>query len=565
MNKRYTDIDINLFYERFKLLPEYFELERVHQLINNPDAKATHSVKIKFKPLKFIIMTSAFIVGVTAVIISLTLEKTKQDQVSMNSIQIETVKTSPNNEIDQNEIQTETLKSQNSLEVEPILKKNEVPIIEKIPNQPELKKVSESLQNSNPEDVLSKHIDHPSNWPCDTMIDREDMLIILTPEELLDFGIIVKDDKSHYHNITPNEHYDWEFTNLPVDERITTHNDYYSWAISSLSCDEYTLGSPDFYNVIDTLVPIVVEAAMTRIYWFTPTPSLFGTLPARYSYIQENIDNLKYLKKTCSQKSFVNYWTHGETIFDEINLLELLKDDLIKLKFQITENMLVVSDKNGTNRIELHSNSGSSVEGNTDAMEYPPNPFPMAITDTLGRRRYLAGVDANKASVNRDYIIENMNTLIPIKVSLADIIPPRNETLVFWFYPTEEFIDALPDAIKYDVRSELDAILKGAIINSSCTYFEVCKSTILLDDLKIYPNPANDMVTIDFSLSESIEGRISLVNISGLLVKELVTKSHFNLGFNSLNVNISDVSPGVYLISIITSKGFKTERVIISR
>ena len=59
MKYKYTDQDISLFYERFKQLPEYFELEKVRQLINNPNAKAMQRIKINYKPSKLIIMTSA--------------------------------------------------------------------------------------------------------------------------------------------------------------------------------------------------------------------------------------------------------------------------------------------------------------------------------------------------------------------------------------------------------------------------------------------------------------------------------------------------------------------------
>ena len=79
----------------------------------------------------------------------------------------------------------------------------------------------------------------------------------------------------------------------------------------------------------------------------------------------------------------------------------------------------------------------------------------MAITDTLGRGRYFTGIYAKQEEVNRNYIINNINTLVPVKVNLEEIIPPRKETLVFWFYPTDEFINALPIRIKYDLKSEL--------------------------------------------------------------------------------------------------------------
>jgi len=66
MRKQYTEQQINLFFARFKQLPEYFEIEKVHQLINNPNAKAKYKVNFKYKPFKFIIMTSFFLVGISS-------------------------------------------------------------------------------------------------------------------------------------------------------------------------------------------------------------------------------------------------------------------------------------------------------------------------------------------------------------------------------------------------------------------------------------------------------------------------------------------------------------------
>ena len=160
------------------------------------------------------------------------------------------------------------------------------------------------------------------------------MILELTPQELLEIGIILKNGESHYHNKTPAGHYDMEVTSLPENERIITHNDFYAWAFSSLSCDEFTLGGPLFYETIDTLVPVLVNAGKTQIYWFTPTNSLFSKLPDRYSNVEAVIRNLQHIKKTCPQKSFINYWSQGVTLFEKINFIELSKAELEKIQFQ---------------------------------------------------------------------------------------------------------------------------------------------------------------------------------------------------------------------------------------
>jgi hypothetical protein len=65
MKEIYTQHTLNEFFEEFKNLPSSYKIEQVHQLLNNPDAKAMHKVKFHFKHLKLIIMTSAFIIGIT--------------------------------------------------------------------------------------------------------------------------------------------------------------------------------------------------------------------------------------------------------------------------------------------------------------------------------------------------------------------------------------------------------------------------------------------------------------------------------------------------------------------
>jgi hypothetical protein len=402
-------------------------------------------------------------------------------------------------------------------------------------------------------------------WPCDTVIDRETMFVRLTKEELKNIGVLIMGDKTHYHNISPDGHYDMALTSLPENERIPTHNDYCVWAFSSLSCDAYSLGGPDFYSVIDTLVPVIVDVKEPSIYWFTPTENFFKALPERYQYLNETIKNLKYLKQKCPNKSFVNYWIPRESVFEKCNFLELNKEELIKLQFRITKDKLEISDTKNINRIELYNDSGTSITGISSELGFPPNPYPVGVTDTLGRSRYVFGVYAPEEKVDREYLMKNLNILVAIRINLERIIPPRKETLIFWFYPTDDFINALPENTKYDLKSERDAIINGTQTSGSCTYFEACRSTLPIDDLKVYPNPANQSATIDFSLPVAMNGMISLISISGNQLKYLVPTTKFSAGNNSYAVNLSDISQGVYLIMLSTDKGFKTQRLIVSQ
>jgi hypothetical protein len=137
---------------------------------------------------------------------------------------------------------------------------------------------------------------------------------------------------------------------------------------------------------------------------------------------------------------------------------------------------------------------------------------------------------------------------------------------VFWIHPNEYLFNCLPDRISEELRLEYNAILKGATsTQSNCNYFEVCQSTLDVDDMKIYPNPANQAINVDFSLPAATVGYISLVNISGAQVKVLVSDTNFQEGANHFTANISDINPGIYLVMIKTENGFKTQRLIVSR
>ena len=132
--------------------------------------------------------------------------------------------------------------------------------------------------------------------------------------------------------------------------------------------------------------------------------------------------------------------------------------------------------------------------------------------------------------------------------------------------PTDEFINALPERIKYELKLERDEIISdSANSKSTCTYFEVCKSTLTVEDLKIYPNPAKQSVTIDFLINETADGKISLFNMGGSQVKILVSNTTFVLGFNSFHADLSNVTAGIYIVSVQTEKEFVTRRLIISR
>jgi len=85
-----------------------------------------------------------------------------------------------------------------------------------------------------------------------------------------------------------------------------------------------------------------------------------------------------------------------------------------------------------------------------------------------------------------------------------------------------------------------------------------------VESMKIYPNPAQQEITIDIKLESPLEGEISIANIAGQEIKILKSQSIFDKGFNSVKCELIGIKPGIYLVSLITKSGYKTERIIVS-
>jgi hypothetical protein len=402
-------------------------------------------------------------------------------------------------------------------------------------------------------------------WPTDTIIDKDLLLVTLTDVELKQIGIARKGNATFYHNICPNGDCDWQLSCqtklIPERERITTHNEFHVRFVTNSTFEPD--GGLDFYSSMDILVPVVTNNKAGQIFWFTPHDSLFAKLPPRYNYLKNTYDNLKCLKDKYPNKTFTNFLsTGGKIVLDAINYLNLAKKELERIYIQFEEESIIFKSKNEIFTLKIRSNGSTYIVGSDeDFANFPPNPYPIAMTDTLGRRIFV-----QETIIDIDSLSDIINILVPVRINLKDLIPPNQDVMICWYYPTDDFLESLPDEIGKGLKSEVEIISEDNISYSkSCNYFEVCKSTLQLDNFKLYPNPANYSVTIEFDLTEEDEGSISIVNIAGARLKTLIPKSLFLSGHNTYQMDLSGITPGIYLISINTDKGFKTQRLIVSQ
>ena len=73
-----------------------------------------------------------------------------------------------------------------------------------------------------------------------------------------------------------------------------------------------------------------------------------------------------------------------------------------------------------------------------------------------------------------------------------------------------------------------------------------------ITDATIYPNPGKDYVQVEYTLTESADVKVQLVNIQGQVVKQLNPETQEAGSYMQVLDNISDINTGMYFIIIRT-------------
>ncbi len=80
-------------------------------------------------------------------------------------------------------------------------------------------------------------------------------------------------------------------------------------------------------------------------------------------------------------------------------------------------------------------------------------------------------------------------------------------------------------------------------------------------DFSIYPNPANNLISIRFNSSVGENATVKLTDVQGRIVKSLEVEKDFS----ELEINVSDLAEGVYFVHLKYGDTFKVVKTIISR
>lgn len=363
------------------------------------------------------------------------------------------------------------------------------------------------------------------------------------------------------------------------DAAVWTKNNFYPVAESYRSGElkSNILSAGDFEMANDTLFPIYCPQGLVnfdpndKIFWFHITDDFIQQLPVEKQTLAKRINEIKAIKSTYPEINLVDY--SQEPLVDSSTFIELSQQELFNVGFSVeldsthyTTNGVYVKTSllcykfvKDTVTVGIkYKKYGSATYRNKYFEEFNDHPDLSFITNIKGDFEYKFD--------NKD--LTETQKLVPILILQKQFENEVDKDRVYWFILSDKLFNALPERISKDLRKEYNYITaedKSALVQPECKYFDECKNTLKVSSFKVFPNPANNTATVSFTLPEAIDGRITLVDLTGRERQLLQPQTTFAKGQHQIDVDVSSVPGGIYLLILYSDKGVQTQRIIVAR
>ena len=222
-----------------------------------------------------------------------------------------------------------------------------------------------------------------------------------------------------------------------------------------------------------------------------------------------------------------------------------------------TVKMSIGKRGNVENAVEKISNNGELIDYRTKSWKYTVN-FRNIGNEFVNKAVFVDTI-SNKLPLNRIIVksfypiggkppyIQNGNILV-VNFDPANLttIEANQTKSVGWVEYDVELYDRLPLQTQIPNTASVNFDSKWIGYSNTCgvTIFDATASTrkIAINSLKVYPNPAKQILNVNWNLSE-INTAYSIVNFTGELVQKGIIKDS-----NSM-IDISDLPTGLYVLS----------------
>lgn len=209
------------------------------------------------------------------------------------------------------------------------------------------------------------------------------------------------------------------------------------------------------------------------------------------------------------------------------------------------------------------------------------NPLLLDSISKFNRQVFEMYTSSDSVSECRDITKYSLlSKLVPVRIRMGGSKDKASRIagsdIILWYYPSREFIDALPQQLADRLRIELGftTLVEEGVLHAEelkkryCgeyNYLDVCRTKDgAISISSIVPNPASDRAMVKVHVAEQRNFTVSLHDMSGNRVAHLT-----NLQLRDSEVvaiDVSDKPAGTYLVAITSDRGEQVvERLIVGR
>lgn len=194
--------------------------------------------------------------------------------------------------------------------------------------------------------------------------------------------------------------------------------------------------------------------------------------------------------------------------------------------------------------------------------------------------KFSKNVNKNELIKNKiDYYNQhNINKLIPIAVPIENAKDEYGNKLddfklILWYELNDNLISLLPNQLTSKINCELNLLQQDSDICSNIPnvgddhvlgIWQGCSGSV--QNMRVFPNPTNGPITIDFILKDNRRLSIALYDLAGNKIKDLSNDINVQKGKWTDKYDIADLQKGIYLIIIKTDQNEQAiQRILVDK
>ncbi len=206
---------------------------------------------------------------------------------------------------------------------------------------------------------------------------------------------------------------------------------------------------------------------------------------------------------------------------------------------------------------------------------------PLVFSNAINVDGSLSGLDFSEGCVavgtfHVVNLLPQLDALAATSASVPEMVPPGNNgeasaavsggsgayTYAWSNGETTESITGLASGDYSVTISDATGCVDDVVVTVTVEQIVGTEDLAFQEAINLFPNPANNNVSLSFNFEESLDLQVKLTNTVGAVMQQQVVNQALN---GTLELNVNNLAEGVYFVHLTDGKRQSTQRLVISR